>query len=230
MTSADDRPLMPGGGISRRPLDLFILADCSGSMSGEKIQALNYAIADMLPHLATWEHDQGECTVRVRAVSFGTDVRWHVEQPTPVSELRWPSLKPEGLTHMGEALETVAGAINQLERRALRPAIVMITDGRPTDDFDRGLSALFATPGGRAALRLAIAIGRDADPLPLKRFTDDPSVPVLSADRTEEIADRLVAASVAVSRLSELRVGSSGRAKQVLTSQAPQPSRDDEIL
>jgi uncharacterized protein with von Willebrand factor type A (vWA) domain len=49
---------MPGGGISRRPLDFIILADCSASMRGEKIQALNYAIASMMPHLAAWERDQ----------------------------------------------------------------------------------------------------------------------------------------------------------------------------
>ena len=34
-------------------------------------------------------------------------------------------------------------------------------------------------------------------------FIGDPSVPVLVADNTEDIADRLVAASLAVSRMSE---------------------------
>ena len=38
-------PRMPGGGIARRPLHFIILADCSGGMKGEKIQALNFAIA-----------------------------------------------------------------------------------------------------------------------------------------------------------------------------------------
>src|SRR4029077_2779864 len=54
---------MPGGGISRRPLHFIILADCSGGMKGEKIQALNFAIADMLPHLAAWERDQEQAQV-----------------------------------------------------------------------------------------------------------------------------------------------------------------------
>ena len=64
--------IMPGGGISRRPLDFFILADCSGSMTGEKIQALNFAIADMLPHLAIWERDQEQAAMRVRRWRSGT--------------------------------------------------------------------------------------------------------------------------------------------------------------
>lgn len=233
MSFTSGQSVMPGGGISRRPLDFFVLADCSGSMTGEKIQALNYAIADMLPHLATWERDQEQAAVRIRAVSFGSEVLWHVPDPVPVSELRWPPLRAEGLTPMGRALEEVAGAVTNLERRALRPAIVLITDGRPTDDFDRGLAALLSTPAGRSALRLAVAIGRDADLEPLERFIGDASVPVLVADSAEDIADRLVAASIAVSRLSEVRGGPGGdRAKQVLSAQsaAKGGADEDEIL
>jgi hypothetical protein len=33
--------LMPGGGVARRPLHLIIMGDCSGSMKGPKMQALN---------------------------------------------------------------------------------------------------------------------------------------------------------------------------------------------
>ena len=41
-------------------------------MKGEKIQALNFAIADMLPHLAAWERDQEQAQVFIRAVAFAT--------------------------------------------------------------------------------------------------------------------------------------------------------------
>ena len=178
VTSSGDQPLMPGGGISKRPLHFIIAADCSGSMTGEKIQALNYAVADMLPHLAEWERTQEQARVLVRAVSFGEEVRWHVAEPTPVGTLRWPPLRAKGPTPMGEALATIAAALapGQFERRALRPAILLITDGRPTDKddgFDRGLGALMATAAGRAALRLALAIGDDAVHDPLDRFIGD---------------------------------------------------------
>jgi uncharacterized protein YegL len=201
--------VMPGGGISKRPLHFIIAADCSGSMTGEKIQALNFAVADMLPHLADWERTQEQARVLIRAVSFGDEVRWHVQEPTPVSELRWPALRPKGPTPMGAALELIAAELQpeRIERRALRPAILLITDGRPTDrddGFDRGLSALLSTPAGRSALRLAVAIGEDAVHEPLRRFIADPEVPVLVADSAEEIADRLVAASIAASRMSEV--------------------------
>ncbi len=46
---------MPGGGVARRPLHFIVMADCSGSMKGEKMQALNYALRSMLPHLVASE-------------------------------------------------------------------------------------------------------------------------------------------------------------------------------
>jgi hypothetical protein len=42
----DTLTIMPGGGISRRPLRFFILAGCSGSMKTDgRMQALSFAIA-----------------------------------------------------------------------------------------------------------------------------------------------------------------------------------------
>ena len=202
---------MPGGGIARRPLHIIILADCSGGMKGEKIQALNFAIADMMPHLEDWERDQEQAEVFIRAVAFATEPRWHIREPTPVAGIHWKPLQPvtKGLTNMGPAFALAAEALapGVIERRALRPALLLITDGLATDrpgKFEAGMAALLAQPAGKAALRLSIAIGRDAQSDALNRFIGDPSVPVLVANSTEDIADRLVAASLAVSRMSEL--------------------------
>jgi uncharacterized protein YegL len=210
MLQAAPYPRMPGGGISRRPLHFIILADCSGGMKGEKIQALNFAIADMLPHLAAWERDQEQAQVFIRTIAFATEPWWHIAEPQPVAQLGWKPLQPvpKGLTNMGPAFALAAQALasGQIERRALRPAMLLITDGLATDppgEFEAGLSALMDQPAGKAALRLAIAIGRDARSAALDRFIGDRGVPVLVADSSEDIADRLVAASLAVSRMSE---------------------------
>ena len=227
MTAEASPSRMPGGGISQRPLHVILLADCSGGMKGEKIQALNFAIADMMPHLAAWERDQEQARVFVRAVAFASEPRWHIREPTPVSEIRWKPLQPvsKGLTHMGPAFAMVAEALTpgHLERRALRPALILITDGMATDPpggFEAGLAALMSQPAGRAALRLSVAIGRDAQSDALARFTGDPGVPVLVADNTEDIADRLVAASLAVSRMSEVGADRGALARRLLGPEA----------
>jgi hypothetical protein len=60
-----------------------------------------------------------------------------------------------------------------------------------------------ATPAGREGLRLALAIGRDAQPDSLNRFIANPGIPVLVASSTQDIADRLAAVSLAVSAMGD---------------------------
>src|SRR5215469_6813082 len=87
--------LMPGGGVARRPLHFIVMADCSGSMKGEKMQALNYALRSMLPHLVTWERDQVQAQLLIRILTFATVPHWHVGDPVPVAELvaSWRNLE-----------------------------------------------------------------------------------------------------------------------------------------
>jgi hypothetical protein len=61
-----------------------------------------------------------------------------------------------------------------------------------------------------------MAIGRDADSEYLERFIGDPRVPVLVAENTDDIADRLVAVSIAVSHMSEAVADRGAMARQIL--------------
>jgi len=231
---------MPGGGVARRPLHFIVMADCSGSMKGEKMQALNYALKSMLPHLIAWERDQLQAQLLIRILAFATVPRWHVADPTPVTDLsgRWRDVEyvHHGLTNMGPAFRTVAEVLgpDRLERRALRPAILLVTDGLPTDPpggFELGLATLMGSAAGRSSLRLAVAIGRDANSEPLNRFrTSD--APVLVADSIDDIVDRLVTASIAVSRMSEVGADRGALAQQLLRVESDRGAGilDDTIL
>src|SRR5262249_17107273 len=232
--------LMPGGGVARRPLHFIVIADCSGSMKGEKMQALNYALRSMLPHLVTWERDQLQAQLLIRILTFATVPQWHIADPLPVADLiaSWQNLESvrQGRTNMGAACREVSKVLGpeRLERRALRPAILLITDGLPTDPpggFETGLEALTSTPAGRAALRVAVAIGRDAGSAPLNSFRS-PDAPIRVADSTDDIVDRLVAASIAVSRMSEEGADRAALAQTLMhppAGPAPGPL-DDSIL
>jgi uncharacterized protein YegL/tRNA A-37 threonylcarbamoyl transferase component Bud32 len=206
-----DQPMMPGGGVASRPLHFIVLADCSASMSGGKMQALNSALRSILPYLVSWQQAQVQARLLVRVLGFATEPRWHVAEPEPPAELaqQWRDLQrvPGGRTNMGAAFRAVAEVLSpgRLERRALQPAILLITDGLPTDPpgvFDAELAALLATPAGRASLRMVLAIGQAANSDAVNRFRS-PQVPVLVADGAGQIADRLLVASMMVSRMSE---------------------------
>ena len=100
---------LPGGPLSNRPLHFFWIADCSGSMSIEgKIQALNNAIREAIPHMRTVAAENPNAQVLVRAIAFSDGARWHVAQAEPVDEFRWNDLKAGGVTDMGQALKMLA--------------------------------------------------------------------------------------------------------------------------
>lgn len=208
----------PGGVMAKRPLHFIWLLDCSGSMSlNGKIDALNTAIRELVPHMQRIAAQNSGAEVLVRAIRFSNGAQWHIAQPTLLSEFRWTDLNadPEARTEMAAALRMVAEELKMppLSPRALPPAIVLISDGRPTDDFEDGMQTLLAEPWGKAATRLAIGIGSDAHQKTLRRFIDNPEIQVLQADNPESLVEymRFVSASV----LSGRRV----------TTAAPQPGQ-----
>ncbi len=137
-----------------------------------KIQALNQAIRQSLPGMAAVAQQNPEARVLVRAVSFSDQAIWHLAEPTPVQKLQWLDLKADGITAMGSALELVASVLQSppMEERALPPVLVLISDGQPTDDFETSLAKLMRLPWAQKAVRLAIAMGHDADHDVLQQF------------------------------------------------------------
>ena len=163
----------PNVRLSNRPLHFIYLCDCSGSMAAQgKMQALNQAIRQSLPGMAEVAEQNPEARVLVRAMRFADGAEWHLADTTPVQELQWRDLEAGGITAMGEALELVAGVLQSppMEERALPPVLVLISDGQPTDDFDAGLAKLMRQPWAQKAVRLAIAMGHDADLEVLQHF------------------------------------------------------------
>ncbi len=197
----------PGGRLATRPLHFFFLVDCSGSMAGDgKIQALNNGIREAIPHLREVASENPFATMLVRSLAFSTGARWHIERPVEIGELRWPDLTAGGFTDLGAALRMLAAELRSppMPGRALPPAIVLVSDGQPTDDFEAGLAAMLAEPWGRRAVRLAIAIGRDADLDALSAFIGHSEIKPLSANNPEQLVRMLRWASTAVSKIASV--------------------------
>lgn len=191
----------PGGELATRPLHFIWIADCSGSMGNDgKIQALNTAIREAIPHMQKVADDNPNAQVLVRAVAFGSGAQWHISQPTPVADFTWTDLAANGETDMGKALLAVADQLKipPMTDRALPPVLVLLSDGQPTDDFESGLRALLEQPWGKKAVRIAIAIGGDADADVLQRFIGNSEVKPLAANSPEALVKYIKWASTAV--------------------------------
>lgn len=183
-------PVRPGGEYAGRPLHIIWLLDCSGSMAeGGKIEALNNAIREVIPAMRKAAEGNPEVQFYVRAIRFSSGANWHIAQPTSLSEFKWVDLQAEGETDMGQAFALLSEDLQNLPQstRMLPPQIVLISDGKPTDDWRGALAGLLSVPWGRRAVRQAIAIGQDADYETLRKFVDNPERPVLRVDNSEQL-------------------------------------------
>ncbi len=173
-----------------RPLPIFVLADTSGSMRGDKINELNLALREMLVALKAADDIRGKFQLCV--ISFGGEVKL-IQKLSDIEEITLSELTASGNTPMGQAFETVKEMIEDkevLSSRAYAPTIVLISDGIPTDCseemyhrknyFDwEALKELHSGERTAKCQRLALGIGEDVDTDMLKAFIDNPEVPVI---------------------------------------------------
>jgi uncharacterized protein YegL len=199
----------PGSVLARRPLHFFVVADCSGSMAADgKMQALNNAMRETLPHLVSVAEQNPHADLLVRVLAFSSGARWHVEHATPVEGFTWRDLEPSGYTDLGAALALLAEqlAVPPMEERALPPAIILVSDGMPTDDWRRGLGMLLDQPWGHRSVRMAVGIGRDADRDVLQRFIGRDDVAPQTASNPEQLVRMIRWASTHAGRVASTMI------------------------
>lgn len=175
-----------------------------------RIQALNNAAAEALPHMRRVAKDNPNVEVLVRVLRFATGAEWSDSGAAPLAKFTWPQLQAGGVTDLGAGLRLLTDelASPRMPERALAPVVVLLSDGRPTDDYESALRALLRLPWGQHAVRLAVAIGRDADRDVLRQFIADPSVPPLEANSPEALARQMRwVSTVALDTASSPRVG-----------------------
>lgn len=176
-----------------RPLPIFILADTSGSMRGEKIDELNLALREMVNSLNAADDIRGKFQLSI--ISFGGDEVNTVQPLTDIEGLELEELSAAGKTPMGAALETAKELIEDKEivtSRAYAPTVVLISDGIPTDCTEEIYKSkkyaewepIIEFHKGERSSKcqcLALGIGDDADTDMLKAFINNPEIPVIKA-------------------------------------------------
>lgn len=215
MTVEADGDNRLGGSLARKPLRFFWVLDTSGSMAADgKIQALNVAVREAIPHLRQAARSNPGAEVLVQVLAFSTSLRWIVPDPTPVEDFRWQDVgvEPQGRTELGVALRELAGKVRELAatNRGYAPVFVLVSDGQPTNltdpPFGQGLAELRAEPWGEKAIRLAVGVGRDVEDGVLKEFIGRAEIAPLRADNPDQLA-------AAVRFVSTAAIRSSGASK-----------------
>jgi uncharacterized protein YegL len=203
--SEDALPDLSQVGIGRRKLHFIFAIDTSGSMKGDRIASLNYAVRAAIPAMREAATDNPEIDLVVRVLRFSDSVNWQIETPVPISEFVWTDMAAAGETNMGAAFAELAKAMSAatMPGRQLPPVVVLMSDGLPTDEAENGLAAFLVSDYGSKAVRIAIAIGSDADMGLLQEFIAQPTIKPLQANNAASLVNRIKwAASVPVKSMS----------------------------
>lgn len=194
----------PGKPLSVREVHFFWILDCSESMSYDgKIQSLNDAISNAIPHMKDIAADNPHAKLIVKAIKFSHGANIHIPD-TPIEDFEWKNLSTSGLTDMGKALSLVADnlKIPPMPSKGYPPVLVLISDGMPTDDFNAGYKKLMEENWAKKAVRIAISIGKDADHDVLQKFIGHSEMKPLEAKNSEQLAGYIKWASTLVSNVT----------------------------
>jgi len=189
-----------------KPLPVVLLLDVSGSMdevvdpenvrrTGQtverdgqtwevveggttKIQILNEAVRKMIESFAAEERMETEFLVSV--IVFGDRATQHLSTVS-ASSVKWADMTADGCTAMGAAFSLAKRLIEDKDAvpsRAYRPTVVLVSDGQPTDEWEKPLEALIAEGRSCKCFFMAMGIGENPGVQVLERFISQ--TPVLS--------------------------------------------------
>ena len=215
--------------IARRNLVLFYLIDVSGSMDGSKIGTVNTIMEEVIPEI----RDVGgaDSEVKVAVMTFGSDCNWMYPEPISVEDFRWQAIHAGGLTSLGGACKELNKKLSRNEflktpSLSFAPVIFLLTDGDPTDDYEKGINDLKNNKWFKNGLKVAVGIGQDANKTVLEQFTGT-SEAVLMVNNGKALADMIKFISVTSSEIGSSSIGFDGEVGKEITPEEANKAKQD---
>ena len=156
-----------------RRLPVYLLLDTSGSMMGEPIEAVKNGVQTMVSALR--QDPYALETAFLSIITFNSSAN----QPVPLAELtsfQTPPIEASGTTSLGAALTLLAqradSEVNKTtteQKGDWKPIVFIMTDGMPTDDWQKGLNDFQKQKWGMV---VACAAGQAVDTSILKQITE----------------------------------------------------------
>lgn len=209
---------------TRRILNLILVIDISGSMRGQRIGAVNYALENIIKELK--KQDDINSVIKLSILKFSEDAQWETTQPLPIDSFVFSKIEASPyLTNYGRAFSALC---EKLSRSAFMnpsygeyyaPVVMFITDGEPTDknEYPDQLIRLKHNGWFKQSARYAIAVGNEARSERvislLEAFTEDRNN-VRYADEGEALCELIQYVAIRASQVQTSMVSSGGTGNQ----------------
>ena len=161
-----------------KKLVVFFVVDTSFSMEGAKIEALNQAAEEAILLIRQNSKNNDDITIEIAVLQFSTGIKWSYPNPLPAESFAWQTLTADGATDFGAAcselslkLTAKAGGFMYSESGSFAPVFILLSKGYSTDIYQTPLKNLKENIWFKAGIKIAIAIGDDANLDVLSKFT-----------------------------------------------------------
>ena len=209
--------------VGRRTMVLFFIIDTSGSMRGAKIGQVNAAIEGILPKIKEISKENADAEIKACVLNFATKATWVTAAPVSVEDeaYRWEYVEAGGTTAFGDACRKLNEALSTKTfmkevSGSYAPVLFLMSDGEPTDDYRSVIEVLKHNNWFKAAIKVAIGIGNDANKSMLAEFTgSDESV--IEVHTPEELKKWIQFVTVTSSQIGSSSTDTSGKNKNEQT-------------
>ncbi len=193
----------------KKVLPIIYVLDTSGSMSGEKIAAVNEAMHETVDVLKDISEKNPDAQVKIAALAFSSGSRWITSENTleDLEDFVWTDLEAGGTTDLGNAISELDKKLSRSELLKSEvgfciPVILFLTDGHPTDSYINILkNANKNNTWFRHATKIGIAVGDDADQEALARVVGN-SEAVISVHDNDTLKTLIKVASITSSMVN----------------------------
>lgn len=156
-----------------RRLPVYLVLDTSGSMSGEPIEAVKNGVQVLISTLR--QDPYALETAYLSVITFNSSAQ-QIVPLTELSSFQMPDIQASATTALGDALSLLANKVDSEVTKTTpeqkgdwKPLVFLMTDGEPTDNWQKGLAEFQKRKFGMV---VACAAGQNANTSILKQITE----------------------------------------------------------